>query len=106
LIIFYSKLSPGFKKSLQDVVMPVTKDATCYNMDHEYRGIAVIINNDIFDSQNLPERQGSWKDVEELKKMFYRLDFNVMVWNNLYHEELTNNLNECMYYCIKLLLKI
>ncbi|XP_060881376.1 caspase-1-like isoform X1 [Metopolophium dirhodum] len=89
-----SKLSPGFRKSVQEIVMPVTKDATCYNMDHEYRGIAVIINNDIFDSHNLAERQGSWKDVEELEKMFYRLDFNVMVWNNLYHEELTHHLNE------------
>ncbi|XP_060881381.1 caspase-1-like isoform X3 [Metopolophium dirhodum] len=86
--------SPGFRKSVQEIVMPVTKDATCYNMDHEYRGIAVIINNDIFDSHNLAERQGSWKDVEELEKMFYRLDFNVMVWNNLYHEELTHHLNE------------
>lgn len=102
MIIFYSKLSPGFRKSVQEIVMPVTKDATCYNMDHEYRGIAVIINNDIFDSHNLADRQGSWKDVEELEKMFYRLDFNVMVWNNLYHEELTHHLNECMYDCIKL----
>lgn len=102
MIIFYSKLSPGFKKSVLEIVMPITKDATCYNMDHEYRGTAVIINNDIFDSPDLPERQGSWKDVEELEKMFYRLDFNVMVWNNLYHEQLTDNLNECMYYCIKL----
>lgn len=82
--------------------MPVTKDATCYNMDHEHRGIAVIINNDIFDAQTLPERKGSWKDVEELEKMFYRLDFNVVVWNNLYHEELTHHLNACMYYCINL----
>ncbi|XP_029344970.1 caspase-1 isoform X2 [Acyrthosiphon pisum] len=81
-------------RSVQEVVMPVTKDATCYNMDHEYRGIAVIINNDVFDSHSLAQRQGSWKDVEELEKMFYRLDFNVMVWNNLYHEELAHNLNE------------
>jgi len=101
LIIFYSKLSPGFKKSgearSETIGMPVTKDATCYNMDHEYRGIAVIINNDVFDAQTLPERKGSWKDVEELEKMFYRLDFSVMVWNNLYHEELTHHLHKCMY---------
>lgn len=89
-----SKLSPGFKKAGGEVTMPVTKDATCYNMDHEYRGIAVIINNDIFDGQSLPERKGSWKDVEELKTMFYRLDFSVLIWNNLYHEELTHHLNE------------
>lgn len=97
--IFYSKLSPGIKKSGEEFRMPVTKDATCYNMDHKYRGIAVIINNDVFDgpAQSLPERKGSWKDVEELKAMFYRLDFSVLIWNNLYHEELTHHLNECMY---------
>jgi len=90
--------SPGFKKS-SDVHMPVTRDATCYNMDHEYRGIAVIINNDVFEgpAQNLPERIGSWKDVLELKTMFCRLDFKVVIWNNLILEELNYRLNKCMY---------
>jgi caspase-like apoptosis-related cysteine protease len=79
--------------------MPVTRDATCYNMDHEYRGIAVIINNDVFEgpAQNLPERIGSWKDVLELKTMFCRLDFKVVIWNNLILEELNYRLNKCMY---------
>lgn len=80
--------------------MPVTRDATCYNMDHEYRGIAVIINNDIFDgpAQSLPERSGSWKDVEELKTTFYSLDFKVVIWNNLILDELKNRLCKCMYF--------
>lgn len=97
-MIFYSK-SSGFKKSIEEIKIPVIKDATCYNMDHKYRGFAIIINNDIFEgaAQSLPERKGSWKDVEELKTMFYRLDFEVLVWNNLYHEELTHRLNEGMY---------
>lgn len=80
--------------------MPVTQDATCYNMNHEYRGIAVIINNDTFEgaAQSLPERSGSWKDVEELKTMFFNLDFKVLIWNNLCNDELANRLNKSIYF--------
>lgn len=92
-------MSPGSKKSSDMIYMPVTQDATCYNMNHEYRGIAVIINNDIFEgaAQSLPERSGSWKDVEELKTMFYNLDFKVIIWNNLCNDELANRLNKSIY---------
>lgn len=87
--------------------MPVIKNATCYNMDHEYRGIAVIINNDIFESTTgLGPRIGSWKDVEELKTMFYRLDFTVVVWNNLFQSQLLKYLSERMYFTFKMLLFI
>lgn len=79
--------------------MPVARDATCYNMDHEYRGIAVIINNDVFEgaAQSLPDRSGSQKDVEELQAMFYHLDFKVVIWNNLVLDELMYRLSKCMY---------
>lgn len=79
--------------------MPVTQDATSYNMDHEYRGTAVIINHDIFDglAQSLPERTGSIRDVEELKQMFINLDFKVVIWNNLYQEDIMCRLNKRMY---------
>lgn len=99
-MMFYSKLSPGHKKSTNATSMPVAQDATCYNMDHEYRGVAVIINHDVFEgsAQSLPERSGSWKDVEELQSMFYSLDFKVVVWDNLYHDELHYRMNKCMYY--------
>ncbi|XP_050438120.1 caspase-1-like isoform X2 [Adelges cooleyi] len=85
-----NKLNPGCKKSSEVTKMPVSKDSTSYNMDHEFRGLAIIINNDIFEgsAKNLPDRSGSWKDVEELKKMFYRLDFQVLIWNNFHLEEL------------------
>lgn len=79
--------------------MPTGQDDTCYNMDHEYRGIAVIINNDVFETyaKSLPNRNGSWKDVEVLKMMFYQLDFKVLIWNNLSNEELNLRLQNCMY---------
>ncbi|XP_050427875.1 caspase-1-like isoform X2 [Adelges cooleyi] len=91
-----NKLSPSYKKPSEVTKMPVAKDSTSYNMEHEFRGTAVIINNDVFEgsAQSLPERSGSWKDVEELKIMFYRLDFRVVVWNNLYHEELEYRINK------------
>lgn len=93
-------MSFGYKKPIDVTNMPVAKDATNYNMDHEFRGVAVIINNDIFEgpaAQSLPERSGSWKDVEELKIMFYRLYFRVVVWNNLNHEEIEYRVNKCNY---------
>lgn len=79
--------------------MPVAKDATCYNMDHEYRGIAVIINNDIFEgtAESLPDRNGSLKDVIDLQATLFNLDFEVLVWNNLYYDELIYRLTKCMY---------
>lgn len=85
-----NKLSVGYNRSTVLTKMPVSKDSSCYNMDHEYRGIAVIINHDVFEgvARNLPNRDGSWKDVEELKTMFVNLDFKVVVWDNLYLEEL------------------
>lgn len=80
--------------------MPVTQDATSYNMNHEYRGTAVIINHDVFNGvggQTLPERTGSVKDVEELKQMFINLDFKVVIWHNLYQEDIMCHLNKRMY---------
>lgn len=94
----FSKIS-GCRNSTEPVKMPVTQDATKYNMDHEYRGTAVIINHDVFNglAQNLPDRTGSVRDVEELKKMFISLDFKVVIWNNLYQEDIMCHLNKCMY---------
>lgn len=99
-IIFYRDLSSEAVRRSNNVAdMPVVRDATSYNMDHEYRGIAVIINNDIFESTTgLGPRNGSWKDVEELKTMFFNLDFTVVVWNNLFQSQLFKYLHECMYF--------
>lgn len=78
--------------------MPVVKDDELYNMDHEYRGVAVIINQEIFrENLKLTERTGSFRDVEELKMMFYSLDFTVIVWNNLCQSQILKNLDACMY---------
>lgn len=84
--------------------MPVTKESTYYNMDHEHRGIAVIINNDIFEGaaqssskQSLSEQNGSLKDIDNLQNIFFKMDFEVLIWNNLYSDELTYCLTECMY---------
>lgn len=99
--MFYSKSSTvggGYDKSSVLTKMPVCKDSSYYNMDHEYRGVAVIINHDVFEgvARTLPNRDGSWKDVEELKTMFINLDFKVVVWDNLYQEELIRRLNKRM----------
>lgn len=99
LILFYSVNNPQTINTNPVITMPVNKNCALYNMDHEYRGIAVIINNDTFvgSGQNLPDRDGSWKDVEELKQTFYDLNFEVLIWNNLYQEELIYRLKRCVY---------
>lgn len=86
--------------------MPVNKNCALYNMNHEYRGIAVIINNDTFVESlqgGLPDREGSWKDVEALKQTFYTLNFEVLILNNLKQEDLIYRLKQCIVYTIILL---
>lgn len=79
--------------------LAITKESTYYNMDHEYRGIAVIINNDIFEgaAQSSSEQSGSLKDINDLQNIFFQMDFEVLIWNNLYNDDLTDCLAKCMY---------
>lgn len=79
--------------------MPVAMDATCYNMNHKYRGIAVIINNDIFEgiAASLPDRNGSLKDVSDLQETLHKMDFEVLTWNNFSSTDIIQRLTRCMY---------
>lgn len=48
------------------------------------RGIALIINNEVFSpSADLKDRQGSEKDVEALERMFKTLYFEVNIERKL-----------------------
>ena len=53
------------------------------------RGIALIINNEVFSpSADLKDRQGSEKDVEALEMMFKALYFEVTIERNLGKEKI------------------
>ncbi|XP_072051560.1 uncharacterized protein [Amphiura filiformis] len=60
-----------------------------YSMDNPRRGIALIFNNDVFDTHlGLSRRSGSGADVKQLKKQFGKLGFEVYVYANLGLNEL------------------
>lgn len=52
-----------------------------YKMDHERRGIALIINNVIF-LNGMPERQGSAKDARCIESVLKNLGFHVIIRHN------------------------
>lgn len=67
-------------------------DSTRYKMDHKNRGYAVIIENSNF--KTLPHLPGQDIDVENYKKTFKRLKFNVVVYHNLKGEEMIDLMND------------
>ena len=59
------------------------------------RGIALIINNEVFSpSADLKDRQGSEKDVEALERMFKALYFEVNIERNLGKEKILQVLDK------------
>ena len=59
------------------------------------RGIALIINNEVFSpSADLTDRQGSEKDVEALEGMFKALYFKVNIERNLGKEKILQVLDK------------
>ncbi|XP_018307943.1 caspase-1 [Mycetomoellerius zeteki] len=58
-------------------LMPVEKDAACYNMNHKNRGKCIIFNHEDFSISLLEKREGSAKDAARLQKTFGNLGFDV-----------------------------
>ena len=66
-----------------------------YNMEHEKRGIALVINIRKYDAPNQKmERVWSVKDVENLKKTLNYLEFQVVLCHNLTKSELEQVMRE------------
>ena len=68
-----------------------------YNMDHEKRGIALIINISKYDDPNpfeLEEREWSIKDVENLIKTLNYLEFDLDLPQNLTKSEIKERLKQ------------
>lgn len=62
-----------------------------YNMDHRYRGMAMIFSHDHFQS-NLDPRRGTIKDAEDLYKSLTNVGFNVHVFSNLKYSEIIEHI--------------
>lgn len=75
----------------------IAADAGEYNMGHERRGWAIILNHEKFKEGGPPERTGTNEDKIRLKQCFERLKFEVDVLNDLKFHEIKNKLEESKY---------
>ncbi len=63
-------------------------------MDHDQRGIALVINIRSYDDRNLKERVESEKDVENLKRTLEYLEFDVRSYENLKAKEIRDEIQK------------
>merc|ERR1712179_19268 len=84
---------------LQVKVVPATKyfvdSESIYEVKSNFRGLAVIINNDEFTDPDYNPRQGSQVDVQNLRDLFTQLGFTVVVHRNLTRRETLNFVIDC-----------
>uniref|UniRef100_A0A8B9VB62 Caspase 10 n=1 Tax=Anas zonorhyncha TaxID=75864 RepID=A0A8B9VB62_9AVES len=64
-----------------------SKKMSSYKMDGPKRGFCIVINNVTFDG-DLQERKGSYKDAEELKRVFTWLGLDVMTYTDQTSEQI------------------
>lgn len=86
------------EQQLQQTRQPAGADLVleCYPMTRNPRGFAVIISNEHFPNSraNLTDRQGSERDVQNLKKTFEKLNFIVRIHRNLIGFELVATMRQ------------
>jgi len=86
------------RQSMNSNIPRSTIDAECiyYDMNHEQRGLAIILNHFKFDSKKYKalNRNGTEKDCERLQKTFHELDFKVKTYNDLTREEINKKLQK------------
>lgn len=79
------------------------------SLKYYFSGIAVIINNDTFTSEEkakkLPYRTEAKVDVQSLEKVLVKFNFEVLIWDNKNYKDLEIGLNNCTYYTRNKILK-
>ncbi|XP_066600902.1 caspase-1-like [Prorops nasuta] len=73
--------------------MPVCKDSEVYNMNHKYRGKCIVFNHENFDD-HAPKREGTHKDAERIKETFQKLEFTVVVHDDLYLDDIRDKIKK------------
>lgn len=81
----------------ESIINSKVKDAY-YNMDHKYRGKAIIFNHEKFEMSDLPPRVGTENDCRDLQFSLNNLGFEVTSYVDLTLNELEKTLEHCMYY--------
>lgn len=75
----------------------INDDAWYYNMNHKYRGKAIIFNHENFQVRDLKPRLGTRIDCINLEKSLKKLGFDVITYLDLSVEELDEKLSFCKY---------
>jgi len=88
-----------FKSTLEHVVgfSSTDKDAWYYNMNHKYRGKAIIFNHQNFQIRDLKARNGTGVDCFNLESSLKKLGFEVTPYVDLTLDELDKKVEYCMY---------
>ena len=79
---------------MKDVDPAVDDGASYYNMDHKFRGKALIFNNTKFRKLSLSDRRGSKKDGKDLETVLGKLGFDVDVLPDYTLEQIQEKLEE------------
>ncbi|KAL5276158.1 CASP7 family protein [Megaselia abdita] len=74
--------------------MPVDKYSYEYNMNHKFRGKALIFNHEFFDLDFLKERKGTNVDRDSLMRTLKGLNFEVTDYNNFTTREIMDTLSK------------
>lgn len=82
-----------FSTFKEPMIVSVTKDADCYNMNHKNRGMCIIFNHEKFDL-GYDEREGSSMDAKRLQATFRNLGFDVEVYNDFTHKEIMDKIDK------------
>uniref|UniRef100_A0A3B4WNW2 Caspase-8 n=1 Tax=Seriola lalandi dorsalis TaxID=1841481 RepID=A0A3B4WNW2_SERLL len=72
----------------------VANEMEYYDLNHNPRGLCVVINNEKFLGEELKDRGGTQEDANVLQSVFSRLGFTVVVHNNLTAGSIQSELTE------------
>ncbi|XP_056247672.1 caspase-8 [Seriola aureovittata] len=72
----------------------VANEMEYYNLNHNPRGLCVVINNEKFLGEELKDRGGTQEDANVLQSVFSLLGFTVVVHNNLTAGSIQSELTE------------
>lgn len=70
-------------------------DTLYYNMNHKYRGKAIIFNHENFEVGDLKPRLGTRFDCITLEKSLIKLGFDVIIYADFTVEEMDEKLSYC-----------
>nr|CAD7408142.1 unnamed protein product [Timema cristinae] len=85
---------PNFLNRHIEARSPVGRNSAFYSMNHKNRGVAIILNHEIFEIKTLKDRSGTKVDCEKLSSTLQGLGFNVFPYHNLRLKDINKVIEE------------